>query len=257
MSIYYRLQKEPILQTPCVFTFGTFDGVHLGHKAIFEKQAQEAKLHNLPTGILTFSNHPSDVLTPGITSSMLTSDKQKLEQLKLYGFTVIVDIPFDDSLRTLSADTFLKTIRTMVPFSSLIVGPDVSFGKDRKGDKKYLDKLNKEFSLMVVEKICIDGQPVSSSRIRQVISEGNFQAAEKLLGRPYCIEVKRCGENEWDPLNFALPPRGIYEAQVTYNDQTICRELKVKVSSILEIDDSDEESHSAQVQFTKFLKEST
>lgn len=256
MTIFYRLQKEPVIDRPCVFTFGTFDGVHLGHRHIFESQAQEAKRLNMPTGILTFSNHPSEVLTPGQKVAQLTSDAQKLKQLATYGFSVVVDVAFDATMSKLSADEFLKAVQNMVPFSSLVVGADVSFGKDRKGNRNFLSKFNNEFSLMLVDKFCIDGEPVSSSRIRQLISEGNFTEAAQLLGRPYCIEVKRTAETEWDPLQYVLPPKGIYTAKVRFNDRDYWHETEVKVSSILEFEERSLESHSAEVEFTKALRES-
>lgn len=255
MTIFYRLQNEPVIDRPCVFTFGTFDGVHLGHRHIFERVAEEAKRQNRPTGILTFSNHPSKVLSPGHQVDWLTSESQKLKLMASYGFSVVVDVPFDAALSALSADAFLKVVRNMVPFTSLVVGDDVSFGKDRKGDKNFLSKFNNEFSLMLVEKFCIDGEPVSSSRIRQLISEGKFNEAEVLLGRPYCIEVKRCSETEWDPLHYALPPRGIYQALIRYNDQELLHETEVKVSSILEFEERYLESHSAVVQFIKLIRD--
>jgi riboflavin kinase/FMN adenylyltransferase len=257
MNIFYRLQKEPILDRPCVFTFGTFDGVHLGHRHIFESQQEIALRQNMPTGILTFSNHPSEVLAPGSPVSQLTSDAQKLKQLAKYGFSVVVDVPFDAMMSSLTAEKFLKAVQNMVPFSSLVVGSDVSFGKDRKGDKNLLSKFNNEFSLMLVEKFCIDGEPVSSSRIRQLISEGNFDESTALLGRPYCIEVKRTAETEWDPLHYALPPRGMYLAQVRFNGQEYWHETEVLVSSILEFEERTGESHSAEVQLTKLLRAST
>ncbi|MCE5293714.1 MAG: FAD synthetase family protein [Chlamydiales bacterium] len=255
MAIFNRLQKEPVLDTPCVFTFGTFDGVHLGHKHIFDAVAQEAKRAKQPTALLTFSNHPSSVLTPEESSSWLTSNSQKLANLKPYGFTVLIDIPFTDALRELTADQFIKVIRMMVPFSTLVVGPDVSFGKDRKGNEKFLKKQEKEFNSIFVEKYAIDGLPVSSTVIRQAITEGNFEQAQKLLGRPYTIDVKRTDETEWDPLHYTLPPKGIYQAQIRYNDQEYWHEADVKVSSILEINERNEDSHSAEIQFTKFLRE--
>lgn len=255
MKIFYRLQKEPVIDRSCVFTFGTFDGVHLGHRHIFDTLAQVAKRQNMPTVVLTFSNHPLEVLSPGQPVCRLTSEAQKLKQLASYGFSVVVDVPFDAAMSALSADAFLKAVQKMVPFSSLVVGSDVSFGKNREGNKDFLSKFNNEFSLMLVEKFCIDGEPVSSSRIRQLISEGKFDEAEALLGRPYTVEVKRCSETEWDPLHHVLPPRGIYQALIRYNDQELLHETEVKVTSILEFEERYLESHSAEVQFTKFLRE--
>lgn len=256
MAIFTRLQKEPVLSSPCVLTFGTFDGVHLGHKHIFEKQTEEAKRLKLPTALVTFSNHPLDVLSPDTKTSWLTSNAQKLSALKEFGFAAIVDVPFTNALKELTAEEFLLAIGKMLPFSSLVVGPDVSFGKDRKGDKKFLKKREEQFISHFVEKIALDGTEVSSSRIRQLITEGNLSLAERLLGRPYCIEARRASETEWDPQHFALPPKGVYEARVRYNDQPGWHEVKVLLSSIIEIYERNEESHTAEIQPIKFLKES-
>ncbi len=255
MSIYYRLQKEPVLNTPCVFTFGTFDGVHLGHKHIFESLTKEAKRLKLPTALLTFTNHPSDVLEPKLRTSWLTSNEQKLAQLKEYEFAAVVDVPFTQALQQLTADQFLKLIRTMLPFSTLVVGSDVAFGKDRKGNEKFLKKQEKEFASIFVEKLSVDGQPISSSHIRESIFKGELDTAAKLLGRPYCVEVKRTDETEWDPMHYALPPKGTYQAQVRYNGQEYWHEADVKISSIVEIEERNDDSHTAEIQLTKLVKE--
>jgi riboflavin kinase/FMN adenylyltransferase len=241
MALYTRLQDSPVISAPCAFTFGTFDGVHLGHKYIFDKLKEQG----LPTALLTFSNHPSEVITPQKPIPWLTSDSQKQA---LLDFDVIVDVPFDAALQNLSAAAFLERVRKMVPFSVLVVGSDVAFGKGREGNSEFLKAYNDKFNTVLVDKCSIDNEPVSSSRIRQAIAHGDFSLAEKLLGRPYVVEVKRISESEWDPQGFQMPPRGIYSSRVLYNDQTHWREIDVHVSSMFAIYERNETSHSAQIQ---------
>lgn len=251
MTIVYRLQNSPVVKKPVVFTFGTFDGVHLGHRHIFEMQKKEAEKRKSICGVLTFSNHPLEVIRPEERIRKLTSDAKKVALLREAGFSVVIDIPFDNRLRDMTAEEFLKNISCMVPFDCLVVGQDVAFGKDRKGDKNFLKQLEKEFSTIFVDKLCMDGKPVSSSLIREAIAQGRFEEAEKLLGRPYCIEVKRTAEYDWDPLDYVLPPRGKYRATIRYNDQEFWHEVDVEVSSIVQILERNYDSHSAEVQFLK------
>ena len=251
MTVIYHLQNSPVLKKPAVFTFGTFDGVHLGHKHIFNIQQQEAKKRKCPSAVLTFSNHPLELIKPSEHIRRLTSDAKKVSLLKEAGFSLVVDIPFDKTIRDMSAEEFIKKISRMVPFSCLVVGTDVAFGKDRKGDKNFLETLEKEFSSVFVDKLCIDGAPVSSSHIREAVAKGNFEEAASFLGRPYSIEAKRTSEYEWDPLDYALPPIGLYQAYIRYNDQEEWHEAQVRVTSILEITERSYDSHSAEVQFIK------
>jgi FAD synthase len=150
-------------------------------------------------------------------------------------------------MRALSAEEFLQSLRSMVPFSHIVVGPDVAFGKSREGNKAFLEK-HKDFETIVVDKLSIDGKPVSSSRIRKALCLQDFQEAEKLLGRPYVIEARRTSETEWDPQGFQLPPKGAYKAFIRYNDQNFWHEIDVHVSSIIEIEERNETSHSAEIQ---------
>ncbi len=249
MPVFTRLEKKPVVTAGCVFTFGTFDGVHLGHRHIFDLQNQIAKEYGLESALLTFSNHPRELLFPKEPTSWLTSDRQKLQLLASCGFTAIIDIPFDMAFKELSADAFLEKIRAMVPFSHLVVGEDVAFGKGRIGNKSYLETQATGFSTNFVEKFCLDGLPVSSSRIRHAITQGSFKEAERLLGRPYKVELRRTSETDWDPLGFTLPPKGTYLAAVCYNDEEIFHDCKVDVSSIIQIYDKNEISHSAELQF--------
>lgn len=249
MPVFTRLAKEPAVTAGCVFTFGTFDGVHLGHKHIFDVQSRIAKEYKAESALLTFSNHPRELLFPKEPTSWLTSDRQKLRLLASYGFKAIIDIPFDAAFKELSAAAFLEKIRAMVPFSHLVVGDDVAFGKGRVGNKSYLESQAIGFSTNFVEKFCVEGLPVSSSRIRQSIAQGSFKEAEKLLGRPYAVELRRTSETDWDPLGFTLPPKGTYLAAVCYNGEEIFHDCKVEVSSIIQIYDKNEISHSAELQF--------
>lgn len=245
MAIYYRFQNEPVLHTPTVFTFGTFDGVHLGHRQIFETVKELAHKQKLPTAILTFSNHPLDVLSPSTRTPWLTSHAQKLQELAKYGFDVVITVPFTAQLQNLSREQFLQLVQTMVPISSLVVGEDVAFGKDRKGNKEYLS--TQGFATVFVQKKL----PISSSLIRQAIIEGKLDVAEKLLGRPYSIDAKRTGDTEWDPLYFAMPPQGSYLANIRYNDQKEWHEAVVKIAHSIEIDEKNSDSHSVEIQLKK------
>jgi riboflavin kinase / FMN adenylyltransferase len=283
MQIFRKLQANRVGSMQYAFTFGNFDGVHLGHQFIFNKVINYAKEHNLHSAILTFHNQPLQILRPDkIPPTKLTTPEQKLKLLENFGFDVIIDIDFTPELAALSADDFLGKVTAMVPFKLFVVGEDVAFGKGREGNKEYLIKKAQEgnFQVEIVEKFAIDGVPVSSSHIRRLISNGELMQAARLLGRPYSLvgEIisgdglgKQLGfpTLNLDVSDLTIPPQGIYGAQVLLENETKWRKasaylgtgptLQKRLQAVLEVHLLDfPENFSSkriEVRFEQFLRE--
>ncbi len=208
-----------------VATLGTFDGIHLGHQAILEQVQEEAAQQSLMSVLITFDPHPRVVLTPGKAPLLLTAYEEKEQFIPDYFKGKILVLAFDDKMRNMSAEDFVKTILVdKVGVKKLIVGYDHTLGKNRQGDVKELQRLGEKFGFEVgvVGPIMHDGQPISASRIREDMKTGNFDEAVELLGHHYAIfgTVVR-GMGLGKKLGFPtanvdynehklLPPDGIY-----------------------------------------------
>lgn len=184
-KVFTQLQETPITEEPTCVTFGTFDGVHLGHQYIFTQVKKIAAQYSLKTVCLTFSNHPSDLLRPNEPLLQLTTEDEKRTLIQSQGFDFIIMIPFDQYLQMMSASRFLFALRKMTSFSHLVVGADVAFGRDREGNQQFLEKYSKQqhFQVHFLERFQVDGEPVSSSRIRRLVAQGDLEGAGRLLGR--------------------------------------------------------------------------
>lgn len=181
MIIAKQLQDIPSLSAPIALTIGTYDGVHLGHQYLF----QELKKYGT-AAVLTFSNHPAEVLNPHTAPPLIDTLDQKIRRLENNGIDLAIIVPFTSELAALSYDTFLKQVREHLPFSHLILGEGAVIGNRAQGTEQNIRALAKEldFEAIYLPKFTLDGEVVSSRKIRQLIETGNFEQAFNLLGRP-------------------------------------------------------------------------
>ncbi|MGH8015108.1 MAG: bifunctional riboflavin kinase/FAD synthetase [Candidatus Zixiibacteriota bacterium] len=220
-----------------VATIGTFDGIHLGHRAILEKVRSEADRESLTPVLVTFDPHPRVVLTPDSAPPLLTTMEEKEQFIPDYFSGKVLVLTFDEKLRNLSAEEFVETILVeKVGVKKLIVGYDHALGKNRKGDTKELERLGGKygFEVEVVGPVLHDGRPISSSRIREAMQEGNFEQAVEFLGHHYAIfgTVMR-GMGLGKKLGFPtanvdynehkmLPPDGVYGCWAKVGEENLC-----------------------------------
>ncbi|MFN0064867.1 MAG: bifunctional riboflavin kinase/FAD synthetase [Chlamydiales bacterium] len=210
---------------PVALTIGNFDGVHLGHQTL----VQRLLATGLDTTLLTFSNHPSEVLFAQ-PSKQIIATGHKLALLKELGVKTTFLLPFTEQFAEQSPQQFLSTLKKKVDFSHLILGHDAVIGHKREGDAAVLTKLSQElgFSLSYLSPVTVGGIPVSSSQIRILIEEGRFADIIPLLGRPYSIQGRVIqGNGRGKKLGFptanillpkmALPRSGVYEVRVGKN----------------------------------------
>jgi len=234
--------KDFPLPFETVITIGSFDGIHLAHKALFEETKKLANLLNVKPVVVSFDPHPRTVLFPESNLKLLTTLEEKLYLLSLLEIDNLVLIPFTKTLSELSHDLFVQEyIVDKIKAKGIIVGSNFRFGKFRKGDVDYLNKVAKKYNFIVkaIPSIMLNGVIISSSAIRNLIEKGNIESANELLGRPYLIMgkvIKGKGRGkeigyptanlEVSPLKL-LPPSGVYAVWVILNGEKLKGALNI------------------------------
>jgi riboflavin kinase/FMN adenylyltransferase len=171
-----------------VVTIGTFDGLHLGHQAIFARLIESSKANNCEAIAITFEPHPRVLVTPHSPPPLLSCLNEKIKYFSEYFDGTLLVLKFNDGLKNMSAMEFTKKyLVEKIGLSRLIVGYDHAFGKDRSGTINDLMSLGREygFDLEIVKPVLVDDMPISSTRIRRLITSNQFDRAKKLLGHPY------------------------------------------------------------------------
>lgn len=205
-----------------------FDGVHLGHQAVIETATQLAQATQGINAVLTFWPHPSRLLRPDHPVPMIMPPEIKVEALRSHKVQYIIQQEFDHAFASIEATDFVGRLRSYLPrLNSIHVGSNWRFGKRRAGDVPLLLQSCREegIHLISVERVHYDGQPISSTRIRNHLKAGEMKRANSLLGEVYfslgsVIQGKRLG-SEWGfptlnlPWNPDLkPPFGVYCVEV-------------------------------------------
>ena len=177
--------------------------------------------------MLTFSNTPRSLLNKS-SHRLITTPHHKNRLLESLGVDILIDIPFTQELSQLSPEAFIALIEKTVPIARWVVGEDFRFGYQRAGTlqflQEYATKVHQE--VFVVEKIEDGGDVISSTRIREMIQEGDIQKASILLGRPYSIFTKVHG-GVLDVTGLCLPPEGIWAVTVIANDTSYDGRLSI------------------------------
>ena len=200
---------------PIFAVIGVFDGLHRGHTYLLDHLVREAGRRDARPTVITFDHHPDEVLT-GSAPPLLLHPDERLERLADAGVEITVVQHFDDAVRRTTYDAFIDRIRQGTALAGLLMTPDAAFGYERRGTAQALTALGKDrgFDVVVVSPFTIDGEPVSSSAIRNAIQRGDLAEAERLLGRPVGLRgtlVDGRMSFEWP---MALPPEGSYACQV-------------------------------------------
>lgn len=174
----------------CVATIGNFDGVHRGHQAILQRLRERAAELQLPSCVVIFEPQPREFFAPDNAPVRLSRLRDKLELLAAAGVDRVLCLAFNRRLRELSAADFVRTVLVEgLGVQHLEVGDDFRFGCDRAGDFSFLEQAGKQFGFSVEDAITIelDGERVSSTRVRNAAQVADFALAEQLLGRPFSI----------------------------------------------------------------------
>jgi riboflavin kinase/FMN adenylyltransferase len=224
------------IDTGSALTVGSFDGVHLGHKSIFENLIAISEKQNLESVIITFDPHPRKVLgTADKNFKLLTSLDEKIELFEQIGIDQILIITFTKEFAKLSYRQFVENILVeKLNVREMVIGYDHHFGKDREGGMDKLIELGKihGFSVKQISPFTTNGKTISSSLIRQLLEEGEIEKANEFLGRQYSIKGKvvkgvgRGREIGFPTANIQLenedkvvPKRGVYAVDVVYENK--------------------------------------
>jgi riboflavin kinase/FMN adenylyltransferase len=218
-------------------TIGAFDGVHLGHQALFGQLRDQAQLHEAGTLAVTFDPDPAEVVSPN-PPPYLSDLEQKTELIAAQGIDELCVVHFDEQVKNMSAEAFMDEIVGAAVVVELVVGHDFAMGHDRHGTRAVLAAYARQhdFAFNVAEAFSVDGETVSASRIRRLMGDGDVDAAARLLGRHPSIrgtvvEGDKRGRQIGFPTanlgldqRWAIPADGVY---VAYTDVAGARRRSV------------------------------
>ena len=203
---------------------GNFDGMHMGHLALFDTLTQTADMAGLSKIVFSFWPHPMSFMNaPGF--GLLLSSREKARILEELGTDVFIEYPFDDELRNMSPEHFIMTVIVgRLRAKAIVVGDDYAFGRNREGNAAYLRELGsaRGIDVHVVDSVTYEGERVSSRLIRDCIAARDLRRCADLMTRPYQISGvvqhgKQLGRrlgfptlNITPPPEKILPPRGVY-----------------------------------------------
>ncbi len=218
-----------------VLTLGNFDGVHLGHQAIFRMLIDRAKKKNGTSIAFTFAPHPLRVIAPERAPRLLTTYKNKIKLIEDFGIDIVVCANFTKEFSRINAEDFVKKILCgVLGVREIYIGANYLFGKGKKGSPALLKEIGKDcgFKVTVLDEIQINGSTVSSSRIRAIVAKGNVDDVSQYLGRHYSVEgiviegAKRGKSLLNTPTanlhtaNEVLPKDGVYAVTVELKGKT-------------------------------------
>lgn len=235
MAVYYNTENLPEFNNP-VITIGTFDGVHLGHRAIINEVTSRAKATGGESVLVTFEPHPRKILFPDKPIKLITPLEEKIELLNAEGIQHIIVVPFTRDFSNLSAEEYVRDflVKKFHP-ESIVIGYDHHFGHDRSGNIRLLEKFAPEYNYTVdeISAQLIDDATVSSTKIREAIMQGRVQDANEMLGWNFCITGNvitgaKLGRTIGYPTANVLPSEpdqlipanGVYATLVAWNGKT-------------------------------------
>ena len=202
--------------SPCSVAVGSFDGLHLGHRALIGRLKEVAAERDTASLVVTFDPHPRMVLAPDSDFRLLTTTREKQAIFSKLGIDYIAYIPFDDPYYNRKTyGRFVKWLQMAFDMEYLLIGYNHRFGRGGKGGAHNIGSLAEKygFEAEVFPQQFVDGLNVSSSEVRRVIAEGDMQLAAKLLGDPYMAILDKEIGGIWHSDHPAklLPPPGIYQ----------------------------------------------
>jgi len=223
----HNLKKLP----GCVLTVGNFDGVHIGHQEILKSLVKKAKKQGVCSLVISFSVTPQTFF--GRPQARISSFKEKHLLLQSLGVDKHLLIRFNKSFSEISATDFInKILIEKINMRHCFVGDDFRFGSRREGDYSMLKKasINNDFTVQKIGDISINGRRVSSTEIRKTLTDGDFEAAEAFLGRPFSISGRVANGDQlgrtigFPTANISIkrklsPVLGVYSVLIEHNSK--------------------------------------
>ncbi|MDQ4143213.1 MAG: bifunctional riboflavin kinase/FAD synthetase [Actinomycetota bacterium] len=210
---------------PAAVAIGTFDGVHIGHRALIGRTLEHARKDDLVATVLTWDRHPAATLRPDKEPPQLATPERKVELIQQTGIDQLVVLEFDETLSRWTPQEFVRRVLVEgLEAGAVLVGSGWRFGHKAAGDVDLLGRLGVElgFSVVPLELSQVEEEPASSTRVRRALADGDLALVRSLLGRPFDMDgVVKKGDGRgtglgWPTANlavpdgFAHPPRGIY-----------------------------------------------
>lgn len=212
-----------LVESRPVLSVGSFDGVHLGHQYLLAELIEWARREHAPAVVVTFRRHPREYML-NMEIPSLNTPEHKARLLSKAGVDAVVMLDFDENLRQLSAERFMREcIKEKMGARAMLVGFNNRIGKDGEGTFPVLQSFGAEMGIEVREgeRIEVSGEAMSSSAIRKHVANGDFLWARKMLGRPYSlVGIVQKGDQRGRSIGFptanialkglAYPPLGVY-----------------------------------------------
>ena len=223
MRLFHGTDNADI-QRPTVLTLGVFDGLHLGHQLIMRTVVDRARATGATPTVITFDPHPRAVLHPESAPPLLQTFDQKIEAFGVLGIEQTIVVRFTKEFSNIRAAEFLRdVVADRLHAKEVYLGKGFAFGHDREGNIELLQRLSGELGFVAgeVPEVRLRGGRVSSSKIRQLLANGQVNLARRMLGRPYGVEgrVERGSERghqlgfptaNLHPHNRVIPRNGVY-----------------------------------------------
>jgi len=224
---YIKNTTEFFIEEPTVISLGKFDGIHRGHELLLEHLIKK-KREGYATVIFTFDIPPKKVLDAEDVK-VLTTNEEKMHIFDSFGVDYLIECPFTPKMMSMEAETFIEMLVKHLSVKCIVAGEDFCFGHNRRGNyqmlQEYAEKLS--YEAIILPKMKEDERDISSTFVREEISAGRIEMANKLLGYPYFVsgQVRHGNQigrtigfptiNLIPPENKLLPAFGVYITQVT------------------------------------------
>lgn len=216
-------------------TVGAFDGIHLGHQALIRRMRAAAHAAGCQAVVLTFYPHPAVVIRGGQPAFYIASPDERADLLAALGVDVVITHPFNTEVSRVRAADFIDRLIQRLGMRSLWVGDGFALGHKREGNVPFLRRLGLErgFSVEVIQPIQVDGEVVSSTRVREALRQGDVARAARFLGRPFSIPgtvvegahrgktigIPTANLEIWE--ERAYPARGVYACRAEVRGQRL------------------------------------
>ena len=216
-----------------VIALGFFDGLHKGHKKVILEAKKVANEKQLPLSVMSFFPHPKSVLSKGkVEVEYLMPLEEKQKQLELLGVDYFFVVEFNMEFASLSPQQFIQEYVVRLGATHVVCGYDYTYGRMGAGNASSIaaDGMDK-VTVSIVPKVDLCGEKISSTRIRELLSDGNVSIISELIGKPYTVEW--CAQNGLLPY-YTLPSPGHYE--VTLTSKMVNQKAIISVVNKTEID---------------------